>query len=104
MKLLLIATLLTSFAYADNHKEENFSEMKAKASANIDQKISQMQSHKSCVQNAKDHAAMKACRQSQKDAMKKLHKENKGERKEWKAGMKEKREKWKAEKKDKKSN
>lgn len=97
MKVLLIATLLTSFTYADNHKEENFNEMKAKVSADIDQRISQMQSHKSCVQSAQNKDAMKACRQLQKEAMKKLHQQNKGEKK----GM---RGKWKAEKKAKKSN
>lgn len=103
MKLLLIATLFSSFAFADALKVENFAEMKTNISANIDQRIAQLQSHKSCVQGAQDKEALKACRMKHKESMKSLHEENKGERKDWKANKKMKREKMKAEKKAKKT-
>jgi hypothetical protein len=104
MKILLIATLLmTMSAYADQ-KEENVATVKASILANIDQRISQMQAHKSCVSGASDHDQLKACRESNKEAMKKLHAENKGEREQWKAGKNERREKRREEKKATKSN
>lgn len=98
MKILLFATLLISTAYADQ-KEENFTTIKATISANIDQKIAQLQSFKSCVQGASAHEQLKACREAHKAAMKKLHEENKGEREEWKAGREERKAKNKEEKK-----
>lgn len=104
MKVLLIATLLMSMSSFADQKEENIATVKAKISANVDQRISQLQAHKSCVQGASDHEQLKACRKSNKEAMKKLHAENKGEREEWKAGKEERREKRKAEKKSAKSN
>jgi hypothetical protein len=98
MKILLIATLLMSTAYADQ-KEENIATIKASISANIDQRIAQLQSFKSCVQSASAHEQLKACREANKAAMMKLHEENKGEREEWKAGKEERKAKMKAEKK-----
>lgn len=87
MKVLLIATsLLISSAYADHH-EENFDQVKQQITTNIDQKISALQSHKSCVQTAKAKEDLKKCRESHKTAMKKLHEENKGERKSMKEKM-----------------
>lgn len=101
MKVLLISILLMSTTAFADQKEENVATIKAKISANIDQKISQLQSHKNCVQSANDHEALKTCRKANKEAMKKLHMENKGEREEWKAGKEERREKRKAERKSK---
>lgn len=99
MKILLIATLFMSMsAYADQ-KEENAATVKARILTNIDQRISQMQAHKSCISSASDHEQLKACRKSNKEAMKKLHMENKGERNEWKAGKEARKEKRKGEKK-----
>ena len=104
MKFLVVATLLMSlWAYADQ-KEENIATVKAAISANIDQKISALQSHKSCVQGASDREQLKSCKESHKDAMKKLHEENKAEREAWKAGKEERKEKRKSEKKSEKSN
>jgi flagellar biosynthesis regulator FlaF len=92
MKILLIATLLISFAYAEEDKKsDNIAQMKERASANIDQRIALLQAHKSCVQAASDREAMKACRKSNKEAMKKLHQENKGEREQFKEDRKAKK-------------
>jgi hypothetical protein len=98
MKILLFATLLISTAYADQ-KEENIATIKASISANIDQRIAQLQTFKSCVQGTSGHEEIKACRKANKAEMKKLHEENKGEREEWKAGKEERKAKKKAEKK-----
>jgi hypothetical protein len=98
MKILLVATLLISTAYADQ-KEENIATIKASISANIDQRIAQLQTFKSCVQGASGHEQLKACREANKSAMMKLHEENKGEREEWKAGRQERKAKNKEEKK-----
>lgn len=100
MKVLLVAmSLLISSAYAELN-EENFDQMKAQISTNIDQKISTLQTHKSCVQSAKTKEDLKKCRETHKEAMKKLRNENKGERKSLKQKMKK---KWKEMKgKDKK--
>ena len=97
MKVLLIATLLMSLAYA-NKEEETVAQIKTKIATNIDQKIALMQSHKSCIQAANDHVGLKACRETHKEAMKKLHVENKGERAGWKAGKEGRKDKRKAEK------
>ena len=92
MKILLIATLLMSFAYAEEAKKnENIAQVKELKSANIDQRIALLQSHKACVQAAGDREAMKACKKSNKEAMKKLHEENKGEREQFKEERKAKK-------------
>lgn len=83
MKLLVIATLLMSAtAFADHHEEKakTLDEIKTRISANIDQRIAALQSHKACVQGAASKDALQACRDANKEAMKKLHVENKGER------------------------
>jgi len=103
MKFLLIATLLVSMAHADE-KEENITQVKASISANIDQKISQLQTHKSCVQAANDREQLKNCKKSNREAMKKLHEENKSEKESWKSGRNERKEKRKAEKNATKTN
>ncbi len=95
MKLLLITALLMSSAFADHtpeHKEKAIGEVKERIAANIDQKIGALNAHKSCVQGAADREALKACRKSHKDAMKKLHEENKGEKAAWKESRKSKKE------------
>lgn len=104
MKILLIATLFISFSAYSDQKEDNLATVKANISANIDQRIAQMQTHKSCIQTANDQQAMKACKEANKEAMKKLHMENKGEREQWKAGREERRKNRKDEKKNSKSN
>ena len=92
MKTLLIATLLMSFAYAEEAKKnEDISQAKERVSANIDQRIALLQTHKACVQAAGDREAMKACKKSNKEAMKKLHQENKGEREQFKEERKAKK-------------
>lgn len=101
MKVLLIATLLMSVSAFAEQKGENFDKVKTAVLTNIDQRINQIQAHKSCVQSANNHEALKACRKANKEAMKKLHMENKGERQEWKAGKEERKEKRKAERKSK---
>lgn len=90
MKFLLITTLLMSSAFANHHEEKGktLEEIKTRLSGNIDQKISALQAHKACIQGASAKEALKACRETHKAEMKKLHTENKGERKAWKENKK----------------
>jgi hypothetical protein len=104
MKVLLIATLLMSMSAFAEEKNENFATKKAAISANIDQRLGLLQSHKNCVASADNNEALHACRKTNKEAMKKLHVENKGEREEWKAGKEGRKDKRKADKKAEKSN
>ena len=101
MKFLLVTALLMSSAFADHHEEKGktLEEIKTRISGNIDQRISTLQSHKSCVQGATSKEALQACREANKEAMKKLHVENKSEKNAWKEDRKAKKEAKKAEKK-----
>lgn len=88
MKILLLAlTFAASSAFADQ-QEQNIEQLKQHISANIDQKISLLQTLKSCVQSSKAKEDLKKCRETHKAAMKKLHQENKQEREAFKKEMK----------------
>lgn len=100
MKVLLIATLLMTSAFAeDKDKGAKLEDIKARITANINQRISQQQKHLSCVEGATTKEALKACQKSHKEAMKSLKTENQGERKSMKQKWKAKREERKANKK-----
>lgn len=86
MKLLIILSLTTLFAFAHNHEEvegkaAKFNEMKSRALQNIDKRISEMQAHKSCISSATDRESMKACKKAMK-ANRKEWRQNKKARKE----------------------
>lgn len=95
MKFLLITTLLMSSAFAHEHegKGKNLEEIKARISTNINQKIAGLQTHLACIQGAATKEALKACQETHRASMKKLHEENKGERKEWKDKKREEKKK-----------
>lgn len=72
MKSLLIVSLLfgSLSVFADHHKEwENmpFAEKKTKISEKLDKRMKQLQENKSCVDNAKDDAALKVCTKQMKE-------------------------------------
>jgi gas vesicle protein len=95
MKVLLTVLLVcSSLAFADHHegKGENFEKVKAMVSSNIDERISNLQTFKSCVSSAADREALKACRKAHKESMKKMKESNKAEREAFKDEMKSKRE------------
>lgn len=97
MKVLLLAlTLVSTYAFAENG--ENFDKLKSMVSGNIDGRISALQTFKSCVQSASNKDALKACRQSHKESMKKMHESNKAEREAFKDERKSMREERKAKK------
>jgi len=73
MKVVIITMLLTSAALANN--EENFAMIKERVLANIEQRASLIQTHKSCVQGTTGPEQLKACRDTHKESMKKLKKE-----------------------------
>lgn len=86
MKFLLITTLLMSSAFADHHEEKGktLEEIKARISTNVNQRIEGLQTHLACIQGAATKEALKACQETHRASMKKLHQESKAERKEWK--------------------
>lgn len=90
-KLLIGLTILSTVAIAHNHDEEmsaeKFAKFKERALENIDKRIAQMQSTRSCISSASDKEALKECRKD----MKENRQEWKEKRKEWKAKRKEKR-------------
>ena len=79
MKGLLFIALLAGTAFAQD-KAANFDSMKQLNLTNIDQRMSVLQTHKSCVQAAATHDALKACHAAHKTARNALQEENKGER------------------------
>ncbi|WP_408097554.1 hypothetical protein ACJVC5_01205 [Peredibacter sp. HCB2-198] len=89
MKTLLIASLLLGSvgAFADHHEEWDklpFAEKKAKMSEKLDKKMKMIQENKSCVDGAKDDAALKACKDKmmeQKKEMKEKWDKKKGKKK-----------------------
>lgn len=89
MKTLLIASLLLgSFAsFADHHEDWDklpFAEKKAKLSEKLDKKMKMIHENKSCVDNAKDDAALKACKDKmmkEKKEMKEKWEKKKGKKK-----------------------
>jgi len=97
MKLLLIATLMMSFAYAEDAKKDlngevNISQIKERILSNIEEKIKLLQTQKACIQAVTNKDQLQTCRKSHQDAMKKIHSKNKDERKEFKSDRAERRE------------
>ena len=91
-KILFVITCFTAFtvfAY-DVMKDDgkSFEEKKSMMLSFIDQRIANLNEHKSCIQSAVDKEALKVC-----------HAKFKEEREELKTNMKNKREEWKANKK-----
>ncbi|WPU64577.1 hypothetical protein [Peredibacter starrii] len=81
MKTLLVASLLLGSigAFANHHEEWDklpFAEKKTKISEKLDNKIKMLQENKSCVDGAKDDAALKVCTD-------KMHQERKEMKKNW---------------------
>ncbi len=71
----LMATLLVSGAYAQDAVK--FAEHKKMVLAEMEKAISLIQTEKSCVESAADHAAIQKCRESAKSEREKLHSERK---------------------------
>lgn len=73
MKVLLglaltVSTITCSVFAAGN--ADNFAELKTNALKNIDARISTLNATKNCINSAKDHNALRACRMERKDQMK----------------------------------
>ncbi len=65
----------------ESDKKENIDEIKQRVTSNLDQRISNLQAAKSCIQSASDHRAIKECRRQLRDSMEKIEDQNKEERK-----------------------
>ncbi len=91
-KILLAITCLSSLSvFADDAMKDdgkNFEEKKSMMLSFVEQRIANLNEHKTCIQAASDKEALKAC-----------HVKFKDEREELKTGLKNKREEWKANKK-----
>lgn len=75
MKTLLIASLLLGSvgAFANHHEEWDklpFAEKKTKISDKLDMKIKMLDENKTCVDSAKDDAALKICTDKMKEQKK----------------------------------
>lgn len=83
MKFLIITlALMTSFAFAsEKQKEPSIQEIKSKITATLDQKISNLNTFKSCVQSSSNKEALKDCRKSFKESMLKSKNERKKDKK-----------------------
>lgn len=79
--LILILLLLPALSFADQ-KQENLNEVKAKIASNIDKRISNLNTFKSCIQSASSRDQMKACREKHRASSKALKSQIKSE---WKA-------------------
>jgi len=73
MKLLSVGVILFSM----NLMADDFQARKSKWSANLDNKISDLQKTKSCVDAATDHEALKKCQKDRKETFKEARKERK---------------------------
>jgi uncharacterized membrane protein YukC len=63
--------MFISFAsIADEKKEEKFETVKSKTLENIDKRLTQLQSDKSCISAAKDPEGLKECRKKSREARK----------------------------------
>ena len=71
MKFLIVTlALMTSFVFADEKpKEPSVQDIKSKIVGNLEQKISNLNTFKSCVQSASSKEALKDCRKSFKETM-----------------------------------
>lgn len=93
---LIIA--FTGLAFAEQDKEQKkqqvLQEAKSRAMANIDKRISILQSGKSCLSSANSREDLKSCRKTMKESMKSHREQSKAEREQFKSKMKQ----WRANK------
>jgi hypothetical protein len=88
MKFLFISLLIVSPLLADENPQ-NLEEAKQRILANIEERITSMQSHKSCVQAATSKEQIKSCHDSHHAQMEKIKAENQAEREAMKAQRKD---------------
>ena len=73
MKLLSVGLLVLSV----NSIADDFQDRKTKWSANLENKINELQKTKSCVDAATDHVTLKKCHKDRKESFKEARKERK---------------------------
>lgn len=79
MRTLILALLfLPALSFAEE-KQENLSEVKAKIASNIDKRISNLNTFKSCIQSASSKEQMKSCREKHRASSKALKSQIKSE-------------------------
>ena len=101
LPLLGLYLILNSGAFAqapENLKAEHFQKIKEMTLKHIDERISNLQEFKSCIQGTSDRDGMKKCRESNQQKMKNLGEMAKGEREAARGELKQKREEHKKKK------
>ncbi len=95
MKLFAVLVLasLSSFAFANEVKEENFEKTKTMMLESMDKRISNLQAGKTCVSAAKNREQLKECHKTMRSSMEELKKDSDNKRKAWREKRKEKKEK-----------
>ncbi len=90
MKILLILTLSLAsiFAYADNHEEGTFDEIKSRMITRMDKQIAHLNEAKSCITAAKEKEALKDCREKMQAARKQMKEEWKSKKEAMKSAKK----------------
>lgn len=79
MRILILSLLfLPVLGFADQ-KQENLNEAKAKIASNIDKRISNLNTFKSCVQSASSREQLKSCREKHRASSKALKSQMKSE-------------------------
>ena len=77
--VVLLAFTVPALAAGEDEKSvksiPSFAERKAEVLKNLDNQILSLQETKTCIQAAKDHNAIKACREKQMAERKQLHEE-----------------------------
>lgn len=80
--LIILAVLGFSTLYAQDKQPKDINARKAKAISRIDERISMMQSKKSCISSASTKEELKSCHKDHKEKMKGMRDEYKARRQE----------------------
>lgn len=99
MKVLLLALALTAPAWATEENADKaamFQQAKSNMLSNIDQRINNLNSAKTCINSAADGEALKACRKQMHESMKAL----KDDMKEQREGLRSKRDELRSKKRE----
>lgn len=93
MRALVFTFLFLPALGFANQKQENLNEVKSKITSNIDKRISNLNTFKSCINSASTREQMKSCRENHRSSSKALKSQIKSEWQARKAQRKEARKK-----------
>lgn len=79
MRILILSLLFLPVLCFADQKQENLNEAKAKIASNIDKRISNLNTFKSCVKSASSREQLKSCRETHRASSKALKSQMKSE-------------------------